>query len=97
MEDVMTRHFNGFAGRALTAAGLSDAFSLTVATSGATRLSLGQPENAALATSANANKIETSGLRVFSAQCTAVRPTARRLVAVRFLDEPFTAGLGSVR
>jgi len=45
MEEVMMRHFSGLLGSVLTAAAESDAFSFTVATSGATRLLLlEQPE-----------------------------------------------------
>jgi hypothetical protein len=87
MLDVMMCHFNGFAGRALAAAGLSDPFSLTVAMMGATRAELEHPEKNALATSANANVAKLSGRRVV---------VARTAAGQIFVDN-FIAGLGWAR
>jgi hypothetical protein len=46
IEEVMMRHFSGFLGSALAAAGDSDAFSLIVAVSGATLLGPEHPAKA---------------------------------------------------
>jgi hypothetical protein len=81
MEEVMMRHFNGFAGSALDSAAGSDAFSFTVAANGATRAGPEHPEKAALAMNANAIELGMSGLRVLASQIVVGHVFAGRIIA----------------